>query len=138
MATTTTTYGFATPTAGTEDNTWGALLNANTEEFEDLLDGTDQVQCVRWKRAAMAALALDPDDGNFQTKSISTNSTFTDSLADGDWILLHLTISSSAVPTWPTGEWVGTDEPTLANGEHVIGMWKIDSTLHLKYGGVSA
>ena len=87
MATTTTTYGFATPTAGTEDNTWGALLNANFDELDDLLDGTDQIECIRLKSAAMAADALDPDDGNIQTRTLSANTTFTDSLADGDQIL---------------------------------------------------
>lgn len=136
--TTTTTYAFNTPTPGTEEDTWGSLLNSNWDDVDDLLNGTTQVECVRWKRAAMAALALDPDDGNFQTKSISSNSTFTDSLSDGDWIMLHLTITGSAVPTWPTMEWVGTDEPTLADGEHVIGFWKIGTTLYGKYGGVAA
>lgn len=135
---TTTTYGFNTPTAGTEEDTWGGLLNSNFDDIDDLLDGTSQIQRARFKRAAMAALALDPSAGNFQTKSISTNSTFTDSLADGDWMLLTLTISSSAVPTWPTGEWVGSSAPSLSNGKHVIGIWKTDTTLHLKYGGVSA
>lgn len=135
---TTATYTFNVATPGTEEDSWGALLNANWEKVDDLLDGTTQVECVRLKRAAMAALALDPDAGNFQTKSISSNSTFTDSLADGDWMLLHLTISSSAVPTWPTAEWVGSSEPSLANGEHVIGIWKVNTTLYLKYGGVSA
>jgi hypothetical protein len=138
MATTTTTYGFNTATPGTEEDTWGGLLNSNFDDIDDILDGTTQVECIRWKRAAMAALALDPDAGNFQTKSISTNSTFTDSFADGDWMVLHLTISSAAVPTWPTGVWVGTDEPTLGNGEHVVGIWKTGSTLYLKYGGEAA
>jgi hypothetical protein len=47
MATTTTTYGFNTPTAGTEEDTWGGLLNINSDDIDDILDGTAQVECIR-------------------------------------------------------------------------------------------
>lgn len=139
MATTTTSLGFNTQTPGTEEDTWGALLNDNWDKVDDLFDGTTQVECLRMKRAAMAALALDPDTGNIQTKSVSTDSTFTDSLADGDWLLLHLTVSSSPTLTWPTATWVPGDvEPTLGNAEHVLTFWKVDSTLYAAYAGATS
>ena len=137
MATTTTTYGFATPTAGTEDNTWGALLNANFDELDDLLDGTDQIECIRLKSAAMAADALDPDDGNIQTRTLAANTTFTDSLADGDQILLHISGGSTYTVTWPTITWHGGAEPTLTTIDAVL-VYKVGSTLYGAYGGTLA
>lgn len=139
MATTTTTLGLNTPSAGTEEDTWGGLLNANFDDLDDLFDGTTQVPCARFKEAAMAALAIDPDAGNIQTKSISTNSTFTASFADGDWVILHLTLSSSAQPTWPTITWIpGDNEPTLADGTHVLTFWQVNSVLYGAYAGPTA
>jgi hypothetical protein len=40
---------------------------------------------------------------------------------------LKLTISSSAVPTWPTSvDWPGGSAPTLGNGTHVLGFLTFD------------
>lgn len=139
MATTTTTLGLNTPTPGTEEDTWGTLINDNMDDLDDLFDGTTQVPSMRWTRAAMAALALDPDAGNIQTKSISSNSTITDSLADGDWLILHLTLSSSPTLTWPTITWVpGDNEPSLGNAEHVLTFWKVNTTLYGSYAGATS
>lgn len=134
MATTTTTYGFATPVAGTEEDTWGALINANWDNVDDLFDGTDSVKCIRWETGAMAADDLDPDAENIQTRTMAANTTFTESFADGDWMVLHLSGGDSYTPTWPTISWVGGAPPTgVAN--IVIGFWKIGSTLYGRYGG---
>lgn len=137
MSTTTTTYGFATPTPGTEEDNWGALWNDTADDIDDLLDGTTQVECIRWQTATLGSDALDADSGNIRRYSVSTNTTFSDSLAEGDWLLLHLTVSSSPTINWPTMTWVGSDEPSLSNAEHVIGLWKQNSTLYAKYGGVA-
>ena len=137
MATTTETYGFATPTAGTEDNTWGPLLNGNFDELDDLLDGTEQVQCLRLKSAAMAADALDPDDGNIQTRVLGGSTTFTDGLADGDQILLHISGGDTHTVTWPTMTWHGGAEPVLTSIDAVL-LYKVGSTLYGAYGGTLA
>lgn len=78
---------------------------------------------------AIAALAIDVQAGEFQTKSISTNSvfTFTNVGAGGQGFLLDLTISSSAVPTWPaTVKWSGGVIPTLGNGLNSLGFLTFD------------
>lgn len=135
MATTTTTYAFGTPTAGTEEDTWGAIPNANWDKADDLLDGTSQIVCARFKDVAMPADALDPDTGNIQTRTLSGNTTFTDSLAAGDWLILHLTKGAHSV-TWPTITWVPGDiEPTLGTGEEVLTFWKVGSTLYGSWAG---
>lgn len=134
MATTTTTYGFATPTAGTEEDTWGGLVNANFDDLDDILDGTTQVECIRWDTAAMGSTALDPDGANIQTYTMGANTTFTDSLADGDWLLLHLSGGDSYTATYPTITWVGGTPPT-GGANVVLGFWKISTTLYGRYGG---
>lgn len=68
--------------------------------------------------------------GDFHTKSISSATTFTfsgvaASLAQG--FLLQLTISSSAVPTWPGSVgWGGSTPPTLSNGRHQLTFVTLD------------
>jgi hypothetical protein len=79
---------------------------------------------------AMAALDIDLSAADFFTKSISANSTFTLSnptAATGQVVILELTISSAAVPTWPTGGgWGGSVVPTLGNGRHLIALISLD------------
>jgi hypothetical protein len=75
---------------------------------------------------ALAALDIDWSASEFQTKSISTNSTFTFSnftASKGQGVILDLTISSAAVPTWPASvKWTGGVAPTFGNGRHLIGL----------------
>lgn len=79
---------------------------------------------------ALGALDFDLSASDFFTKSISTNSTFTFSnptAAKAQGFVAMLTISSSAVPTWPASvEWPGGIDPTLGNGKHVLGFITID------------
>jgi hypothetical protein len=131
----TTTYSFNTPTPGTEEDTWGPLLNDNFDDLDDLLDGTSQIVSARFTSAAMPADALDPDTGNIQTRTLSANTVFTDALAAGDWLILHLTKGSYTV-TWPDVVWVpGDAEPALSTGEEVLSFWKVGSTLYGAWAG---
>lgn len=79
---------------------------------------------------AVAALDIDVSLGEFFTKSISTNSTFTFSnatAAKAQAFILKLTVSSSAVPTWPASvDWAGGSAPTLGDGEHLLGFLSFD------------
>lgn len=133
----TTTYGFNTPTAGTEEDTWGGLLNENFDDLDDLLDGTTQVQCLRWETVTLGSSALDPDGGNIVDYTMASNTTFTDSLADGDWLITHILGADSYTATLPTATWIGTAEPTLAAAQEVIQWWKKGSTLFAIYAGAA-
>lgn len=92
---------------------------------------------------AVGALDLDWSLAEFQTKSISTNSTFTFSnitASKAQALILELTISSSAVPTWPAAvDWAGGIAPTFGNGKHVIGFITLDggTTVNGFVGGVA-
>lgn len=131
--TTTATYSFNVATPGTQEDSWGSLLNANWEAVEDLLDGTDPVARIRVTTGSLGT-AIDADNGNVQSKTLSANTTFTDSLADGDQVLLHISGGDTYTVTWPTMTWVGGGEPTLTSGD-AIGVYKIGSTLYGIYVG---
>jgi hypothetical protein len=72
---------------------------------------------------AVAALAIDCSLGNYFTKSISTNSTFTiTNVPAGVYAFtLELTTSSAAIPTWWSGVyWPEAISPIVSNGVHLF------------------
>jgi len=79
---------------------------------------------------AMGALDVDLSVGEFFTKSISANSTFTFSnatAAKAQAFVLELTVSSSATQTWPaTVDWPSGTAPALPNGRHLLGFVTVD------------
>lgn len=90
---------------------------------------------------AIASTAIDWSMAEFQTKSISAGTTFTFSgitATKAQAIILLLTITSSAAPTWPAAvKWAGGAAPTLGNGTHVLGFVTFDGGTTV-YGTVGA
>lgn len=89
---------------------------------------------------ALTGTALNPNNGTVQTKTISANTTFTDSLSAGESMSLHLTSAGSYTITWPTITWVsrtGDNAPTLTAADTVV-LFKISSTLYGVWIGSSA
>ena len=81
----------------------------------------------------LSGTALDPNNGTIQTKTLSANTTLTDSLSAGESITLMIDDGSSYTLTWPTITWVnnGGSAPTLAtSGYTVIAIWKVSTTLY--------
>lgn len=88
----------------------------------------------------LTGTALDPNNGTVQTKTISANTTFTDSLSAGESMSLHLTGASSYTITWPTITWItgtGNSAPALTAADTVV-LFKISSTLYGVWIGSSA
>ena len=88
----------------------------------------------------LTGTALDPNNGTVQTKTISANTTFTDSLSAGESMSLHLTSASSYNITWPTITWItgnGNAAPTLTAADTVV-LFKISTTLYGVWIGSSA
>jgi len=88
----------------------------------------------------LTGTALDPNNGTVQTKTISADTTFTDSLSAGESMSLHLTSASSYTITWPTITWVsrvGDTAPTLTAEDTVV-LFKISTTLYGVWIGSSA
>lgn len=83
--------------------------------------------------------ALDPANGTIQRLTFSGNVTFTDSLANGESITLHIDDGTAYTATWPTMEWVGGSAPTLdTTNETIIVIWKVNATLYGMTSGVSS
>jgi hypothetical protein len=83
--------------------------------------------------------ALDPANGTIQRLTFSGAVTFTDSLVDGESITLHIDDGTAYAATWPTMEWVGGSTPTLdTTNEHIIVLWKVNSTLYGMASGVAS
>ena len=76
--------------------------------------------------------ALDPANGTVQRLVFSGNVTFTDSLADGESITLHIDDGSgNVVSAWPTITWATGSAPTLNTGtDTIVAVWKVNSTLY--------
>lgn len=81
---------------------------------------------------------ISPANGTIQYKTLSANTTFTESLADGQSVVLMLN-PSTFTTTWPTTTWVGTvasTAPTLiASVFNCITFFQIAGTLYGKYEG---
>ena len=89
---------------------------------------------------ALTGTDIDPNNGTTQTKTITTDTTFTESLVSGESVSLHLTAASSYTVTWPTITWItgtGNSAPTLTAADTIV-LFKIDTTLYGFWIGRSA
>ena len=83
--------------------------------------------------------ALDPANGTIQRLTFSGAVTFTDSLANGESITIHIDDGTAYAATWPTMEWVGGSAPTLdTTNETIVVVWKVNSTLYGMASGVAS
>lgn len=83
---------------------------------------------------ALSGTDINPTNGGIQTKTISANTTFTESLGTGDSVVLHITSGASYTVTWPTIKWTGNTTPTLTAADALV-LWKVSSTLYGAYVG---
>jgi hypothetical protein len=88
---------------------------------------------------ALSGTAIDPANGTIQTKTLGSNTTFTESLADGQSVVLMLNPVTYTV-TWPTMTWIsvaGTGTaPTLeASSNNVVTIWQVGGTVYGNWAG---
>jgi hypothetical protein len=80
---------------------------------------------------------INPVNGSVQYKTLAATTTFTESLADGDSVILRLAGGDTYAVTWPTMTWVtsaGNAAPTLG-GSDVVVLWQESSTVYGAYVG---
>ncbi len=80
---------------------------------------------------------IDPANGAIQTKTISGNTTFTESLTTGQSVVIQLIDADAHTITWPTTTWyssTGNVAPTLTASDAVV-LWKAGATLYGAYIG---
>lgn len=100
----------------------GVILNDGYSEEQYSLTGTD----------------ISAANGSIQYKTLAGNTTFTESLTDGQSVTLMLNPSTFSV-TWPTATWIGSSAsaaPTLvASVYNCITFFQMNGTLYAKYEG---
>ena len=82
----------------------------------------------------LAGTVIDVANGTVQTKTLAANTTFTESLADGQSVVLMLN-PVTYTTTWPTTSWVNAAgsaaAPTLkASVVNVVVLWQVAGTLY--------
>ena len=88
---------------------------------------------------ALSGTAIDPANGTIQTKTLDANTTFTESLADGQSVVLMLNPVTYTV-TWPTMTWIsvagtGTSPTLEASSTNVITIWQVGGTVYGNWAG---
>jgi hypothetical protein len=117
-------------------------LGASGSRFKDLyLSGTANVANVKETAYSLTSTALDPGLGGIQYKTLAANTTFTDSLVDGESMTLRLEGGATYTVTWPTMTWItsgGNVAPTLNGTKDTLVFWKESSVLYGAYVGYGA
>jgi hypothetical protein len=113
-------------------------IGGASNRFKDAhFSGTVNAANVSETVYALSGTALDPANGGIQTKTLAANTTFTDSLASGESLVLQLEAGASYTVTWPTMTWVtsgGNVAPTLTAKDTLV-FWKVSTTLYGAYTG---
>ena len=111
-------------------------IGTNTSKWRDLYLSGGVVENTTTVTYA-SSIALTYNNGSIQTVTLTGNVTFTDSIADGESIVLMLNAGASHTVTFPTMTWVssgGNAAPTLTANDTLV-FWKIGSTLYGAYAG---
>jgi hypothetical protein len=104
------------------------------------VDSAGTVSGYAFKQSALTlnTTQFDPQYGGIQTKTISTTTSFTDSMSTGESIVLHMISGSSHTVNWPAGTtWLsssGNYAPTLTDDD-VLVFWKNSTSLFGAYAG---
>lgn len=76
---------------------------------------------------------LDPGNGTVQYVTLSGNTTYTETFAEGESMVIMIDDGTAYTVTWPTMTWVNNAgvAPTLATtGYTVVALWKVSTTLY--------
>lgn len=89
----------------------------------------------------LSGTVIDPANGTVQTKTLSANTTFTESIGDGQSVILGITAGAYSV-TWPSVTWakVGGSgvAPTLTStGVNWVVLWQVGGTLRGSFLGTA-
>lgn len=105
-------------------------LGAAASDAPAITSGMTYSGATKQNVQALAGTSIDVSLAEFFTKSISTNTTFTftgTTASKAQGFILNLTVSSSAVPTWPgTVDWASGSLPVFPNGRNLVAFITLD------------
>jgi len=113
----------------------------NLPSYVVTVDGTQTLtnKTITETVYTLAGTNISATNGSMQVKTLSGPVTFTESLSNGQSVLLRLVNASTYAVTWFSVTWVsssGNVAPTLANDCHVV-FWKTGSVVYGAYVGRS-
>tara|TARA_Y100000361_G_scaffold84935_1_gene75300 strand:+ start:15146 stop:15574 length:429 start_codon:yes stop_codon:yes gene_type:complete len=118
--------GTSTPTSS--DITAGEILiRTDTGQIFVEGSGSNTVNLIgnAFYSSNLSGNDLDPLEAQYQSKTLSSNTTFTSSIGEGHSMVLLLADGAGYSATWPSGtSWIGGSAPTLpTTGYAVILLW---------------
>ena len=115
------------------------LYTNGTERMRITSDGTVEFNsAIEEQQYNLTGTAIDPANGTIQYKTLGANTTFTESLADGEFVTLMIDDGAGYTITWPTTTWVGGSAPTLeTSGYNIIELWHVNGTLYGAFVGAA-
>lgn len=89
----------------------------------------------------LVGTGISVSNGSVQTKTLSANTTFTETLSDGQSVILGITAGSYSV-TWPSITWAkvggsGTAPTLTSTGVNWIILWKVGGVLRGSFMGTA-
>jgi len=95
-------------------------------------------KAIQEQQYNLTGTVIDPSNGTIQYKTLAANTTFTESLSDGEYVTLMIDDGAGYTITWPTTTWVGGSAPTLeTTGYNVIELWHANGTLYGAFVGAA-
>ncbi len=117
----------------TADQTGAQIKTAYEGETGHSLDNITLTGGVTEDQYSLTGTVLEPANGTVQYKTLASNTTFTEALADGESILLAIDDGTAYTITWPTITWVtdAATAPTLeTTGYTFIVIWHMNAVLY--------
>jgi predicted peroxiredoxin len=106
----------------------GSLVITGTTEVSSTATFNSRINEQQY---ALTGTVIDPANGTLQYKTLAANTTFTESLADGDYVTLMIDDGTAYTITWPTVTWVGGSAPVLeAVGYNIIELWQVNGIVY--------
>jgi hypothetical protein len=111
----------------------------NTERMRIAADGTFEFKNgIQEQQYSLTGTAINPNNGTIQYKTLGANTTFTESLSNGEFVTLMINDGSGFIVTWPTTTWIGGSAPVLQTlGYNVIELWRVNGTLYGAFVGTA-
>jgi len=138
LTATTGTLSSADIDGGSIDGATVGATSASTGKFTTL-NATGKTTFdaeIEEQQYSFTGTDVDPANGTIQYKTLSGNTTLTESLVDGEYVTLMIDDGTAYTITWPTTTWIGGSAPTLStSGYNVIELWKVNGTLYGAFAG---
>ncbi len=115
-------------------NTWSASKISSDLALKLNATNPSITGSITEKVYNLTGTKIDPTNGTIQYKTVSSNTTFTETLTAGQSVLLRLISANSYTIVFPTITWVGAVAPILTANCAIV-IWKEQATLYGAYVG---